>query len=150
MPSPMIQFRAQAELAAPLTARSSGDEAKDLSLTARRDLTRYYALLEADLATVARRLTPHEVLAICDILTGTHIDDALLTVRHLDHEIADAEEDGIGQKWEVDLTGLAATVKALSPSVKLALVDAIERWRKAPTGDGKEFIDGLRAVGLAR
>lgn len=148
MSSPNIAFRAINGLTGELADRTRGDDppARHLSETARRDLTRYYAAIAADLATV--RLTPGEAAFLCALLNGTFVDDQLVTVRHLAHEILDSEEDGLPGQWGVDAGQLAETVSGWTIGQRLAVVDAAERfWRAQPSADHEAV---LCDVGLLR
>jgi len=148
MPSPQIQFRAVSPLDERLTERADGHFGRNMSEVARRDLTRYYGLLSQELAGVAKQLSEAQACAICDVMIGLHVDDQLMAVRYLDAEIEDAADDGLGEKWGVDVAALAKLVKGFTLVQRLALVDAVERWRSIPPGDGYE--SSLRAAGLIR
>jgi hypothetical protein len=148
MASPNIVFRAVGGLGADLSARTRDDDppARMLSETARRDLTRHYALLAAELTGVTLGLG--EALFLCDMLNGTLVDDQLLLVRHLHHEVEDAEPDGLAGKWGVDGESLAKKVQGWTVGQRLAVVDAVERfWRIAESVDHDV---ALRRAGLTR
>jgi len=146
MASPNIVFRAVGGLGAALAARTRGDSppARELSETARRDITRYYAALAADLAPV--RLDAAEGMFLCDMLNAAHVDNQLLLVRHLAHEVEDSLADGLAEKWGVDGAALVKTVAGWTTGQRLAVVDAVERfWRAAPHADHEA---ALRTAGL--
>lgn len=144
MPSPRIEFRATTSVAAELTARSAGVSPSD---AARRDLARYYALLDEELGRVA--LTPTEALLLCDALNGVYAGDNVTVARHLDHEIEDAIElNQVDRKWEVDGTALVTTVRGWTLAARLAALDAVERWWARRRGNDESDETSLRAVGL--
>ncbi len=155
MPDPnsyaRVEFRPSGPLGQQLTARADiptdGKTNRAVTEVARRDLTRLYALLAADLAAV--HLTRGEALFLCDMLNGSHIDDQLLTVRHLHHEITDAIPDGLDVKWDVDGEKLAAKVAGWTLSQRLAVVDAVERYWQLDD-DADDYNQALQHVGLLR
>lgn len=126
-----IVFRAAADLAAAITARTS---ATSLSLTAQRDLERYYALLAAELRTVS--LTAAEAHLLADALNGTLWEPH--TMRLLWAGVDDAIRlDGLAKKWQVDSGALVAKLRALTPGQTVAVIDAVERAWQAD-GDMRE------------
>lgn len=140
-----IVFRAAADLATAITARAS---ATSPSLTAQRDLERYYALLAAELRTVT--LSPNEAQLLVDANNGTlwephtmrllwaGVDDAILL-------------DGLAAKWQVNGKELVATLRLLTPGQTVAVVDAVERTWSALTADPDRLMaDTLRHIGLVR
>lgn len=115
------------------------------NMVARRDLTRYYALLRDSIREV--ELTPGEAAYICDCLNGTIFGEHFYSLVWA--EVADAEEDGLGEKWGVDAKALADRLRGASLGCRMAIVDAAERawavWGEDPTADLEET---LRLVGL--
>lgn len=152
MPSPLIQFRAMPPLDAKLAARANpwadDPQQRRLAEAARESLSRYYALLEAELRTV--RLTRAQALALCDVLTGTNIDStwAGSANRLLAYDIEDSIEDGLGERWDIDPTELAATVRGWTRGQSLAVVDAVVQFLALDTSDDHDV--ALAAVGLVR
>jgi hypothetical protein len=144
--APRVQFRAGDGLAEQLAARA--DRAVSLGLVAKRDLARYYALLERELTRI--RLSEPEASLIVDAYNGTFWEPH--TAPLLWADIDDAiRYDGLDQKWGVDGADLFARLRALAPFALLALVDAAERyWVAAGAGDQRSNADLLRAVGLVR
>lgn len=120
---------------APLTLRLGEQEEEVLArgdrpgLTIKRDLRRYYDLLDASLP----RLTPDEATAALRATGGKAIEPAYLWA-----ELATAGEDA-----------LAVRVREMSALEQLALTDALDRAhrlvRQRLTVD-----DALRQVGLLR
>jgi hypothetical protein len=141
MRSPLVAFRAVPPLHGHLAARCTSDEPApaDLVEATRRSLARYFTLLDRELASVD--LERDEALFLAGMLNGTHVDEELLTVRHLDHEIEDADP------WnDVDAGKLAAKVRGWTLAQKLAVVDAVERyWQISNISDHDQ---ALRQVGL--
>lgn len=144
MASPNIVFRAVGQLADRIgeRARDSEPTPRVLSETARRDLTRHYAAMVADLEAVT--LDTGEASLLCDMLNAAHVDDDGLLVRHLHHEVADAVDELAG-KWAVDGPALVAKVKGWTPGQRLAVIDAVERWW---AGDHTDREAALWRVGL--
>ncbi len=112
-----------------------------ISITAKRDLERYYRLLEME----AQEFTEAEASLICDALNGTFFEPHTITL--LWANIADAiRYDGLDGKWDVDGAALVERLRNLTPAQTFALADAAERFWNA-TGTTAER---LRAVGLVR
>ena len=137
MPSPTVNFRAIPPLDARLLERAGASD--NLNDAARRDLSRYYAVLRDSLSRVS--LSEGEASLIVDSLNGTIMDET--SYLHLWMEVDDAE---LFEKWNVGRSALIAKLKALSPGETLAVIDAAERfWRLGVSTD-----KGLRIVGLVR
>lgn len=132
-----------ADLLAPVTARTQADES--LGATAKRDLSRYYNLLERDLAVIAQALTRGEALLLCDLNNGTIWDT--VSPGALRDQVGDAEQARL-DAWDVDRDTLTAKLRALTTGQALALVDAIERWWLLPDGAARDHPASLAAVGL--
>lgn len=111
-----------------------------LGLVAKRDLERYYTLLRDEFATL--RLTEAEASLLCDVCNGTIWEPH--TMRLLWAQIADAEPE-LFEKWGVDQAPFISRLRQLTPGQTFAIVDAIERFWRAPNEP-----DRLRAVGLVR
>ncbi len=134
-----IEFRA-GPVAGPISDRTGTISE---GLVARRDLERYYALLDHELARV--ELSEAEASLICDALNGTLMDPH--SYRLLWAEVADAVRlDGLDAKWGVDGDALVERLRALSPGAMMAVVDAVERFWLSPNPLG----ENLRRVGLVR
>jgi hypothetical protein len=142
---PNIQFR-PGQLAGQVERRAGrAPDAGSANEVARRDLGRYYVLLERELRTV--ELGEAEASLITDALNGTMMDAGSWTL--LWAEIDDAcLLDRLHEKWDVDGGRLVAKIRAMTPGQTLALVDAVERfWQPGQVEDtGAQ----LRAVGLVR
>lgn len=109
----------------------------------RRDLARYYQLLERELRWV--RLSEPEASLICDALNGSFIDDP----QGLEAEIADAcDLDGLHTKWGVDRDALLTSIRSWTYAQRAAVLDAVERYWRGP--HELPLAEGLRAVGLVR
>lgn len=136
-----VQFR-PGFLAAPLDAR--GDNRNQ---TADRDLARYYALLDRELATL--NLTPDEALAVLDALNGTWLDEHAIPLLWADIEDA-IRLDALDEKWSLDGPALLAKLKRLTFGQAFALADAAERWWRLPAEAHASRSSALREVGLIR
>lgn len=119
MPSPLVSFRAPADLVAELSSR--GDT---LGSTALRDIRRYYDLLELTLSQLDD-VSEAEWNYLRDILNGTYVD--VDTARMLWAEILDADP-AVAERWGIDQRELAERVRALPIAARLAICDAVERW----------------------
>ena len=107
----------------------------------REHLERYVAILDSALASVD--LTEAEAWLICDACNGTLFEPH--TVSLLWATVDDAVRlNALDHKWGVDGPALVAKLRGLSYCQSLALVDAVERFWRAP-----DEPDRLRAVGLA-
>lgn len=137
--TPFAQFRS-GDLQADLEARQTGDEG--LGLVAKRDLERYYSLLQRELRTAREALTENEMLALCNLANGTLWDATSAPL--LWAETADAHPATL-EKWNVDQEALVAKLRTLSPITLVAIVDAIEQWWLLEAGDNHE---NLKRVGL--
>ncbi len=127
--SPRIQFRATGLLGEALEKRAdippgaTPDETGSiLSMTARRDIGRYYDMLIRSLPTFSE----NEALLLCDVLNGTIIES--FSVPLLWTEISDAVQEGYDEKWEIDGAALVARLRALTPFECMAVGDAVERY----------------------
>lgn len=121
--SEIIQFRAgTGTLETNLTNRQTGDEG--LGLVAKRDLERYYSLLQREYTTARQALTRTELEAIRAVTLGTLWDEP--TAIMLWAEIDDANPTEFEQ-WGIDQSALVEKLKKLGPTASLAIVDAIEQ-----------------------
>ena len=143
VPSPLIRFRA-GPILNEIRARTRGSPVVSLGQTARRDLTRYYALLRAS----TPKFSEPEASLILDALNGTLLDEH--TYRLLWAEVDDAIRlDGLDEKWGVHAGELVTRLRNLSPAECMAVIDAVERaWLMLSDGSGKSIGDVLRDVGL--
>ena len=134
-----IGFRPTPALDVQLKAR--GDDTEKHGI-ARRDLERYYKVLEQSLKQL--EFTVAELRLMADVANGTLFEPH--TVSLLWANVADSAEEGYGQKWGVDIEVLVSKLRALSFAQTMALVDALERWWQ----DGKREATsaGFAAVGL--
>ncbi len=134
-----VCFRAAGGLDGQLAARG-----EVLGSVARRDLERAYAVLRAELDRLD--LSEAEASLVCDACNGTLFDATNL--RLLWAEVADAIRlDHLDAKWGVDGHALVERLRSLSPAQTWALVDAVERYWRAPEQPIRE---GLARVGLLR
>lgn len=147
---PPVQFRAarvERQIGARLDAGGSP------GLVAARDLERYYAVLDAELARVA--LSEPEAMAVVDALNGAALDAG--SYRLFWASVSDALAEGLAGKWDIDGSALVAILRALSPAQAMAVIDAVERWwviaDAADDAGGEDPAERgmrLRAVGLVR
>lgn len=76
-------------------------------------------------------LTQGEWCAICDVLNGTWLQAETSHVtpgRWIGHELAEAVEDGTGEKWGIDLRDLARRVNAMDLPAKIALTEVVVKF----------------------
>lgn len=82
------------------------------------------------------RLSRNEFLLICDVMNGSLIiqdqqsgfDTYQLLLPHLWASIADAEQDGYEEKWNINLSALVNKVRGYSKIQQFALADLIVRF----------------------
>jgi len=123
---------------------------------ARRDLTRYYELLEEYLERL--ELSESEAQLLCDAADDLldRLDQtgsgALPAHRWLWAEVADAIRDRrLDDKYGVDdPEALVDRVRALEPAEGRALLDALERYRHARGRGESDARELLTRVGLIR
>jgi len=125
------------------------------SATARRDLSRYYALLRVALASVD--LTEAEARFLVATYNGTAttvFDDEgfLQLLAIMPTEIADALRDPPIDLDGIDPLALHTKVAAWSLAQRAAVLDAIERcWNAVTRGDADGDLDAImRTVGLIK
>lgn len=94
----------------------------------KRDLERYYTLLEHSLKRVS--ISEREWDYLRDALNGTIFTPEIIPYlpRALADAVKDSAFDGIGEKYGVDVDALLEKILNLSPSEALAVVDAVECW----------------------
>lgn len=120
------------------------------SITARRDLERYYAALHRTLRQV--RLTEAQAMAVVDALDSVLLIDAA-TPFHLAQEVADAVRlDGLAERHGIDGDDLIRLLRDdLAPFEVLAIADAVERVKLLSSGPAPvPLAAALRSVGLVR
>lgn len=118
-----------------------------LGLVAKRELRRYYALLERSLLELKGRFTVAELALILDVTNGTLWHPAIMGLLWL--QVHDGIElDGLDVKWDVDADTLRAKLMALTLPQAAALVDACERYwcRPEPRHLTRETFEGLGLV----
>lgn len=127
MASALISFR-DPGVEQQLTKRTG--ETESPSLVAKRDLERYYWLLQQ--AQQELVLHTSELNLICDALNGTDFSEAW-TIPGIVHEVQDAIAlRALDQKRGCDGEKLVERLSVLSPIHLVALVDRVEQfWRKA-------------------
>lgn len=142
-----ISFRPSGELTAKLSLRDDNGShngpgrppSSSANIVARRDLERYYAVLERELASI--NLTEREACLVCDANNGLMADPPELACSPT--MLWANVSDGIrllklDEKWNapdayptgppVDGPALVAKLQALTPGQTMAVVDAIERF----------------------
>lgn len=120
-----VQFR-PGHLARRIAARTPAGHSP--GETARRDLERYYTVLERTLAGVALDERAWNLLR--DALNGTWAD-SWWAAHELAAEVEDALGSGLGEKWGLsgpEQGALLAQIRGLSPAAVWAVIDAVERW----------------------
>ncbi|WP_448506565.1 hypothetical protein [Immundisolibacter sp.] len=100
-------------------------------------LARYRQCWQACIPALSRS----EWLLICDALNGTWCSGAATQTdiaRVLDAEIAATAQDGLGEKWGVDVRALSQRLAAMSFCARAAVVEVVNAfWREA----GNALID---------
>ncbi len=109
---------------------------------------RYRALLDDAMPT----LTEAQWSAICDVLNGTWLicDDIERTgdpVHSIWASIADSDEDGTGEKWNIDPLALAATLRDMPYASQAAVAEVVRRFWKHPGLNDLPTADLLRQCG---
>lgn len=150
----LIRFR-PGNVDEPVEARAGGTFAPSRDLVARRDLARYYLLLQiAAQEEIRGRFTRDEISLVMDACNGIYWDEA--SWQTVWAEVADAvrlarqpglPESTFGAKWRVeDEDGLVRRLHGLSAGAKAALADACERFWLQPTRDTGELLVELGLV----
>ena len=130
------------EKQAPVTFRDQTLEAHldtrgdSRGLTAKRDLERYYHMLNRGLTLAAGMLSPAEALAIVDTLNGTWLD--AMNSHLVWAEVEDNE--GLGTRHGIDQKALVDKLRLLPAHAQLAIVDAAERYWHAEDDREREVI----------
>lgn len=134
-----IQFRDK-EIEAELDTRAG--KGLSLSLVARRDLQRYYALMRRSLPAFSEP----EASLIVDAMRGARTEPH--TVEVLWAGVDDAVRgESLDEKWDVDGAALVDRLRSLTPFGALTVADACERfWRRTDLSTG----ENLRRVGLVK
>lgn len=109
-----IQFRPSPTHKEALLER--GNESKRHAVS-KRDLERYYEVLEQSLAEIQETFNLNELVFMADVVKGGVNDIALFWA-----QIADSKAD------DVDVNELSDEVRRLRYAQATALVDALERW----------------------
>ena len=126
-PAP-IQFR-PGDIDEEIQARKQSMDSS-VNVTAKRDLERYYKLLDG----VRPHFTRQQALFLCDLLNGTLFDPVMQAARLLWAEVQDAPP-ALAEKYDVDQDALVERLNALSLAESLAVIDAVERfWNGAGEG----------------
>ena len=115
---PNVNFRAGEHLNTMLSDRD-----ENINAVAKRDLERYYNVLQAHLPTFSM----NEALFLCDALNGVRCSPDTLRVNLLA-----SDEFVSAEKWDVDGTSFLERIKSLSYVESLAVIDAVERVWNAP------------------
>lgn len=148
--NPTVQFRAAPEILESIRARKQPHEADGEA--ARRDLRRYYAVIDAELQRL--RLTAEEAALICDALNGytSLAEDPSVALRAWWINVEDhISLNNAHKKWGVpDPAVLVAKLRHLSPGASAAVLDAVERWWSREGKEGESIPESLLAVGLIR
>lgn len=138
---PMVSFRTDEKLTQHIENRAP--EGESTHVTARRDLERYYSLLERERRVLAGVFSLNELIALCDAANGTMFEAQ--SMHYYPIEIKDYVDDGGAARFDVDGARLLDTVRGLSAGATWALVDSIERWWKLRADSDAA---GFMSVGL--
>ena len=121
---PTIQFNATSIIN---KIRAREDQGRSEHQTARRDLTRYYKMLEEERPA----FTYEQASVLCDVLNGVIFEPIDHAPQILQIEVQDAPDD-LFEKWDVDQDRLEKRVADLSFAKALATIDAVERFWSEP------------------
>jgi hypothetical protein len=109
-----------------------------------RDLSLYYMILRAELATI--QLTEGEACLILDACNGVYYVGHMIQV--LVDDVKEAiETEGLEAKWNVDGPTLMTKLRHLTYAQLVAIVDAMERYWGDGTRSGS-YAEQLRAIGM--
>jgi len=107
------------------------------SMAINRALDRYFEILRVEQRRLTEWLSESEMGLILDVLNGSLFSEPF-SIQLVDHEIADALQEGYAEKWEIDGPQLVQKLIALTYAQKVALVDAVERWwNRAAAGESR-------------
>jgi hypothetical protein len=138
--TPVVAFRA-GDLLFPLTERSSQD--RTLSATARRDLERYYALLQRELPSLALK----EASLLVEVVKGFTVTPE--TATFLWASVENAFKAYVAPEHAQTAKRLSTFLSKLSYAQCLALLDACERyWGRVADDRPESRSDRLLLVGL--
>ena len=118
---PKIQFAAT-EVADKIQARTRSTDTS-IHIAARRDLRRYYELLEQSRPTFSEA----EAHFLVDIFNGTHFDPIEMSATMLWASVEDAPE-ATAEKHGIDRGDVVGRLRTLSFAEGLAVIDAVERF----------------------
>lgn len=123
---PPVRFRGEQLELTQLATRITPGQAS-LGLVAKRDLERYYALLERSLREIKGRFTEAEISLMIDVNNGTLWQPHTMGLLGL--QVLDGIGlDGLDEKWGVDAEVLQQKLLALTLPQTFAVVDACERF----------------------
>lgn len=111
-----------------------------LSIGAKRDLGRYYRLLEAEFRELD--LSDPEAAFLCEVVDPNGFESKPGSFTYLWAHVDDVVRRRRLSSPEVDTLALIEKLRALSAAASLALIDAIERFWRSPTqGPGKPALE---------
>jgi hypothetical protein len=137
---PRVMFRVNKKLETFLKERIEGKQ--PLDQVVRRDLERYYELLQRSLPTFSMS----EARLICNALNGNIIRPE--SVHLIWAEVSDTLEEGIIDEDGVDGPALVKRLRALTPFECMAVADAVERVWNSPTYQVEDLEGRVRQTGL--
>lgn len=122
-PDNQIRFRVDSALFDKVQRRTSRGRG-GYGITARRDLARYYTILEKNLP----KFRQNEAGLILEVLLQERVE---VEYSHLLWAVIDdaIQARELDQRWNVDGLALVARIRALNPIEKLALIDAGDEAR---------------------
>ena len=101
------------------------------SVGAKRDLGRYYRLLEAELR--ALDLSDAEASFLCKVVDPNGFDSSAGSFKFLWAHVDDVVRRDPPSGGHVDPAALVDKLRSLSPGASLAVIDAVERYWRSPT-----------------
>lgn len=114
-----------------------------------RDLSRYYALIAADLRVLEAKFSQAERIAIFSVLQAASLQWAT-DMWFLSISVEDGiKYERLAEQFALDGDALVAKVSTLTESEMTAFADAAARWWQA-TGDGEDPEQGNLFVGIPR
>lgn len=104
------------------------EQSGSIGRTARRDLERYYRLLQPELASLNGKFSSGEFALMLDVANGMILDSTGVALFWAN--VDDACRNGLDKAHEVAGPSLVEKLRGLRGGQLYALIDALERWWK--------------------
>ena len=109
---------------------SETSDSTEVNEICKRDLARYYAVIQLAQQRLAKIFTEPEQKLICDSLNGTWHEPVIFGATKFNVEDS-IRFNKLDQKWKINGANLLEKISSLSPFEELALIDAVESfWKK--------------------